>query len=73
MGVPFGGVPFGIGRPVGSSGKPYSPTAIQIRPLRGRCSPHAVQGQQTLTTQRDDAVETSTHTPHGVPEGGFYQ
>ena len=44
MGVPFGGVPFGVGCSVGSSGKPSSPTAIQIRPLRGRCSPHAVQG-----------------------------
>ena len=58
MGVPFGGVPFGVGCSVGSSGKPSSPTAIQIRPLRGRCCPHAVQGQHTLTTQRDDVDET---------------
>ena len=36
MGVPFGGVPFGVGRSVGSSGKPSSPTVIKRYPLRGR-------------------------------------
>ena len=29
--------------------------------------------QSAHTTQRDDAIETSAHTQHGVPEGGFSQ
>ena len=29
--------------------------------------------QSAHTTQSYDAVETSAHTPHGVPEGGFSQ
>ena len=33
-GLPMG-VPFGIGSPVGSSGKPSSPTDIKRSPLRG--------------------------------------
>ena len=36
MGVPIGDVPFGIGPPVGSSGKLSSPTDIKRSPLRGR-------------------------------------
>ena len=36
MGFPIGDVPFGIGPPVGSSGKLSSPTDIKRSPLRGR-------------------------------------